>query len=126
MLLKRALQQKKARPGWMAGRGHVHATTDAAYGTVGERPRIRPKMAEITNSMIATKKIILAISTANPAMPPNPSTAAINATIKKVKAQPSMALLLSLRVSRRQRPIKRKCSEFRRGEQFRVSRIDPA
>lgn len=45
-------------------------------------------MAEITNSMIATKKIILAISTANPAMPPNPSTAAINATIKKVKAQP--------------------------------------
>jgi hypothetical protein len=29
-------------------------------------------------------------------MPPNPSTAAINATIKKVKAQPSMALLLSL------------------------------
>ena len=57
MLSKRALQ-KKARPGWMAGRGHVHATTDAAYGTVGERPRIRPKMAEITNSMIATKKII--------------------------------------------------------------------
>jgi len=91
MLLKRALQQKKARPGWITGRA-----TDAAYGTVGERPRIRPKMAEITNSMIATKKIILAISTANPAMPPNPSTAAINATIKKVKAQPSMALLLSL------------------------------
>ena len=97
MLLGRALKQKqKAQPGWMAGRGHVHATTDAAYGTVGERPRIRPKIAEITNSMIATKKIILAISTANPAMPPNPNTAAINATIKKVKAQPSMALLLSL------------------------------
>jgi low affinity Fe/Cu permease len=68
--------------------------TETLYGTVDERPRMRPKMAEITNSMIATKKMILAISTANPAMPPNPKTAAISATIKKVKAQPSMALLL--------------------------------
>jgi hypothetical protein len=34
-------------------------------------------------------------------MPPNPSTAAINATIKKVKAQPSMALLLSLSLESR-------------------------
>ena len=51
-------------------------------------------MAEITKRMIATKKMILAISTANPAIPPNPSTAAIRATIRKVKAQPSLALLL--------------------------------
>jgi hypothetical protein len=93
MLLQRG-GKKKARPGCPGG--PVHARKMRRYGTVGERPRIRPKMAEITNSMIATKKMILAISTANPAMPPNPSTAAINATIKKVKAQPSMALLLSL------------------------------
>src|SRR6185437_7213082 len=49
--------------------------------------------------MIATKKMIFAISTANPAMPPNPNTAAISATIRNVKAQPSMALLLVRRVS---------------------------
>jgi hypothetical protein len=53
---------------------------------------MNPKMAEITNRMIATKKMIFAISTANPAMPPNPSTAAIKATIKNVKAHPSMAI----------------------------------
>src|SRR3954451_23918063 len=59
-------------------------------GTVGERPRTRPTMAEITNRTIATKKMILAISTAVPATPPNPSTAAISATTRKVSAQPSM------------------------------------
>jgi hypothetical protein len=32
-------------------------------------------------------------------MPPNPNTAAISATIRNVKAQPSMALLLVRRVS---------------------------
>src|SRR5512139_2367186 len=49
--------------------------------------------------MIATKKMIFAISTANPAMPPNPNTAAISATIRNVKAQPSVALLLVRSVS---------------------------
>src|SRR5262245_2050496 len=52
-------------------------------------------MAEITNRMIATKKMILAISTANPAMPPKPSTAAIKATIRNVRAPPSMAMILT-------------------------------
>src|SRR5712672_343799 len=36
-----------------------------------------------------------AISTANPAIPPKPKTAAISATIKKVKAQPNMVLFSS-------------------------------
>src|SRR5262249_17746039 len=62
-------------------------------GTVGERPRMRATTAEITNRMIATKKMIFAISTAKPAIPPKPSTAAISATTRNVKAQPSMAVL---------------------------------
>ena len=98
-----------------AGRAMFARQRDAAYGTVGERPRIRPKMAEITKRMIATKKIILAISTANPAMPPNPSTAAINATIKKSKPSQAWRCSSLRRVSRRQRPLKRKCSKFRAG-----------
>src|SRR5262245_40837785 len=53
-------------------------------GTVGERPRMRPKTAEITNRMIATKKMIFAISTAKPAIPPKPSTAAISAMIELI------------------------------------------
>ena len=38
-----------------------------------------PAMAEIRNSTIATKKMILAMPTAVPAMPPKPSSAAISA-----------------------------------------------
>jgi hypothetical protein len=39
--------------------------------------------------MIATKKMIRAISTAKAAIPPNPSTAATSATMRKVMAQPN-------------------------------------
>src|SRR5262249_41244947 len=67
---------------------------ELVQGTVGERPRMRATTAEITNRMIATKKMIFAISTAKPAIPPKPSTAAISAIIRNVKAQPSMAVLL--------------------------------
>ena len=49
-----------------------------------------PTIAEIRNSTTATKKMIFAISIESPAIPPNPRTAAISATIRKVKAQPSM------------------------------------
>src|SRR5262245_61071430 len=46
--------------------------------------------AEIANRISATKKMILAMSTAKVAMPPKPSTAAINATMRNVRAQPSI------------------------------------
>src|SRR5688572_2974201 len=48
--------------------------------------------AEIANRTIATKKMSFAISTAVPAMPPNPNTAATRATRRKVIAQPSMVV----------------------------------
>ena len=48
--------------------------------------------AEMANRTIATKKISFAISTAVPAMPPKPKTAATSAMMRKVIAQPSMVL----------------------------------
>src|SRR5258707_5224971 len=62
------------------------------YGMVGVRPRTRPTIAEMANRIIATKKINLAASTAKPAIPPKPSTAATKATIRNVTAQPSMTV----------------------------------
>src|SRR5882757_10745100 len=53
-------------------------------------------IAEIRNSAIATKKMIFAISIDSPAIPPNPSTAAISATTRNVRAQPSMVRSLLL------------------------------
>src|ERR1700744_3698338 len=43
--------------------------------------------------MTATKKMILAISTEAPAMPPKPKMPAINATIKNVTTQLNMVLI---------------------------------
>src|SRR5262249_59407419 len=74
-------------------RARLKTRVELVQGTVGERPRMRATTAEITNRMIATKKMIVAISTAKPAIPPKPSTAAISAMIRNVKAQPSMAVL---------------------------------
>jgi hypothetical protein len=42
---------------------------------------------------MATKKMILAISIESPAIPPKPSTAAISAMTRKVKAHPNMLRL---------------------------------
>ena len=48
------------------------------------------------NMTMNTKNRILAICVAVPAMPPNPSTAAMIATIRKIKAQRSMMRLFPL------------------------------
>jgi hypothetical protein len=55
-----------------------------------ERPRRNPKITEARNKMIATKKMIFAISMEMIAIPPKPRTPAINAMIRKVRAQPNM------------------------------------
>jgi hypothetical protein len=60
------------------------------YGIGTERPRMNPKTAEIRNKTIAMKKMIFAISTETIATPPKPSTPAIRATMRKVRAQPSV------------------------------------
>src|SRR5688572_2591036 len=73
-----------------ASRAFLLVGRTVGQGAVGALPRTRPTMAEMTNRTIATKKMIFAISTAKPAIPPKPSTAAISATTRKVKAQPSM------------------------------------
>jgi hypothetical protein len=57
---------------------------------VGERPRISMTTAETMNRMIATKKMILAKSTATAATPPKPNSAATSAMMRNVMAQPSM------------------------------------
>jgi hypothetical protein len=65
----------------LCGSGPARVATPAGtYGTGAERLLIKPKIADTTNKMIATKKIIFAISTEMIATPPKPSTAAINAT----------------------------------------------
>ena len=60
------------------------------YGTVGVLPRTMPAIAEMANRTIATKNTNFAASTATPAIPPKPSTAAIKATIRNVTAQLNM------------------------------------
>jgi hypothetical protein len=47
-------------------------------------------ITETKNKMIATVKMIFAISMEMTATPPKPKTPAINATIRKVRAQPNM------------------------------------
>ena len=70
-------------------------TLDATNATVlSACARTSPMSAAIANRMTATKNTILAASTATPAMPPKPSTAAISATTKNVTAQPNMAVPL--------------------------------
>lgn len=58
-------------------------------------PRTAPAIAEIRNRTIATKKMILAMPTAVPARPPNPSSAAMSAITRKVNAQPSITSSIS-------------------------------
>ena len=55
---------------------------------------LRPKTIKITNSTKNTKKSILAIPTAAPAIPPKPRIAAMIAITRNVIAQPSIMLLL--------------------------------
>src|SRR5262249_21836560 len=88
-------QGRSSRPAKIRARARARLKTrvELIQGTVGERPRMRATTAEITNRMIATKKMIFAISTAKPAIPQKRSTAAISAMIRNVKAQPSMAVL---------------------------------
>ena len=47
-------------------------------------------ITETKNKMIATVKMSFAISMEMTATPPKPKTPAINATIRKVRAQPNM------------------------------------
>jgi hypothetical protein len=55
--------------------------------------RPRPNRRETTNRTRNTKKRILAIPAAVPAMPPNPSTAAMSAITRNVIAQLSIDIL---------------------------------
>lgn len=54
-----------------------------------------PATAVSRNSAIAMKNTIFASSTNTTAMPPKPSTPAINAMMRKVTAQLSMTFLLA-------------------------------
>src|SRR5215210_361795 len=58
--------------------------------TPGPRPRISPMTSDTTKAMRNRKNRILAIPAAPEAMPPNPKTAAMMATMKKPIAQLSM------------------------------------
>src|SRR5712691_2344725 len=64
-------------------RGHRQKSRDALEITILRqtrvRPRARPTTAEIRNSTTAMKKMVLAISTEAPAMPPKPRMPAISA-----------------------------------------------
>jgi hypothetical protein len=53
---------------------------------------------DTTSSTRKMKKMIFAIPAAAPATPPKPRAAAISAITRKVKAQPSIAILLSMLV----------------------------
>jgi phosphoribosylaminoimidazole carboxylase (NCAIR synthetase) len=57
---------------------------------------LRPVKNEMMKRTMKTKKMILAISIAVPARTPKPKTAAINAMTRKVMAQLSMAVVLSI------------------------------
>jgi hypothetical protein len=70
--------------------GIAVTATVSPYGIEGDRPRTNAITADIANKTIATKKMIFAASIAKPAMPPNPSTAAISATTRNVMAQLNM------------------------------------
>lgn len=56
----------------------------------GGRPRSAPAMAETIKSMRNTKKRILAIPAAAPAIPPNPRTPAMRAIMRKVIVHPNI------------------------------------
>src|SRR5262245_44474951 len=58
------------------------------------RPRTRPNPAELRNRISAAKTSGFAAWFAPPAIPPTPSTAAINAMIRNVIAQPNMEHLI--------------------------------
>lgn len=56
-------------------------------------------IAETTKAIIARTKTICAADIAVPAIPPNPSAAAMSATIRNVIAQPSMETSFSFVLS---------------------------
>src|SRR5229473_953444 len=86
----RAVPIRHSRP----HRGHRQKSRDALEIAILRqmrvRPRARPTTAEIRNSTTAMKKMVLAISTEAPAMPPKPRMPAISAMTKNVTTQLSM------------------------------------
>jgi hypothetical protein len=76
-------------------RSETRQTLSAYYGT--PLPR-QPKIKKITHITRNIKNKIFAIPADAAAIPPNPSTAAISAIIRKVTAQPNMFITSSLRI----------------------------
>ena len=74
----------------MAGADLENAFVFIFCNSYGVRPRMALAIAETTSRMRKTKKRILAIPANVPAMPPNPSTAAMIARMTNVMVQVNM------------------------------------